>query len=647
MFGRTFVRTGEGHEVTEFAINTSYCPSGKGHEVGHQHIPQWRGSRISTSTPCCPNGKMHEVLHQHFVLPQWRGARNMGNAKEKMNANISASPILIHFITQQIGSQWSEGSLVVLFSVFSTMARYVVSSVAVPAVFGAYYKYRHGHPNPVNITSIEEAVEALNSYKKSLDAVRFVEQYKDKAYLPKLHPIAYGVLARNGSSICSQLPVSSCLIKNGSFEDTLRLFDLGDDWEFALGWLNRVACPEEELNCAEDWLVRRPSQVERLRRLVQLLLLKSEKYNENHFLNVDLVSLLFNMHKEFSETHKDISVLVLKVLANVVRDNRQFAQATLTSEWLPLLSGLTRSGSRVIDRLLAHKIIQNCLYSMGALDYYLPSDLYELHVSENEPMIDIVMIHGLRGSVEYTWRPKGTGLDDLTACWPKDWLPLDVEQPFRILALDYPSYLIQLRGPMDTLQSRSQRFHDQLIAAGLGKRPIVFIGHSMGGLLTKKLLLDFKEEISSKTVGVLFIATPHRGSPVASWAYSVFFPTADVLFLHQANQMNKKLNEEFAPISEKIPLIVSMLEMKESVVLGNSTAMVVPLDSALFGRGAVYQIDESHYNMCKPESRTSAIYSVIISFLNDAVRHVLKQEQKIEIAEDFDHLAGFADTESF
>lgn len=50
----------------------------------------------------------------------------------------------------------------------------------------------------------------------------------------------------------------------------------------------------------------------------------------------------------------------------------------------------------------------------------------------------------------------------------------------RILALDYASSLLHFRGAVQTLASRSRRFQNQLHAAGVGTRPIVFVGHSMG-----------------------------------------------------------------------------------------------------------------------------------------------------------------------
>lgn len=45
-----------------------------------------------------------------------------------------------------------------------------------------------------------------------------------------------------------------------------------------------------------------------------------------------------------------------------------------------------------------------------------------------------------------------------------------------------------------TLDERSSEFVTKLLKAGIGKRPIVWITHSMGGLLVKNMLCKGKTE---------------------------------------------------------------------------------------------------------------------------------------------------------
>jgi hypothetical protein len=72
-------------------------------------------------------------------------------------------------------------------------------------------------------------------------------------------------------------------------------------------------------------------------------------------------------------------------------------------------------------------------------------------------------------------------------------------------------------------------------------------------------------ELLQKTVGILFIATPHRGTPIASQYGRPFLrPTEDVVFLKTGNQSNRQLEAQFAASSKRIPLIWTILECKET-----------------------------------------------------------------------------------
>lgn len=78
-------------------------------------------------------------------------------------------------------------------------------------------------------------------------------------------------------------------------------------------------------------------------------------------------------------------------------------------------------------------------------------------------------------------------------CWPKDWLAQDCKS-LRILGIDYDTNLSlwepncpseQMKKRLD---ERSDEFMTKFLKAGLGHRPIVWVTHSMGGLLVKNML---------------------------------------------------------------------------------------------------------------------------------------------------------------
>ena len=66
----------------------------------------------------------------------------------------------------------------------------------------------------------------------------------------------------------------------------------------------------------------------------------------------------------------------------------------------------------------------------------------------------------------------------------------------------------------------------KLKKAGVGNRKTVFVCYSMGGLVTKKML-EIYPELGAKLEGVVFLGTPHFGSPVAK------------LFTHETEALGK------------------------------------------------------------------------------------------------------------
>ncbi|CAB3399577.1 unnamed protein product [Caenorhabditis bovis] len=506
------------------------------------------------------------------------------------------------------------------------MARYIIPSITISAIYGAYKSWWDSSLKSKPILSLDEAVNSLNLNQNTNEALKYVLQLQDKTFLTSLSPSAVAILARSGSDLCNYVPVKPTSQENIDVTEALRKYNLGDKWNSSLEWINRVACSEEDLSCNDEWLVRMPSQVERLRRMLQLLFLTTEQSFNADLIDIDIVHFLFNIYNEFITTNEDIALLTLKIMSNMVASDEKYAKAMLCSEWVQLLANMVTKGKNLMEKLISHKICQNALSALGTNNYRLRSDIYEVHTSESEPELDIILIHGLRGNVAYTWRQKDSDENILTTCWPKDWLPLDIKRPFRIIGLDYPSYIFQFSGAKHSIQSRADRFKNQLRDAGIGKRPTVFICHSMGGLLAKRLILDCPELMES-TVGILFIATPHKGSPVASWGYSFLLPTDDVLLLNESNPVNKKLNEDFSAISKKIPVIVSMVETKESNLIGNAKGIVVPTKSAVFDQGAVYHIEEAHLNVCKPSARECSTYGVVLNFMLDCFREVSKRKK--------------------
>ncbi len=220
--------------------------------------------------------------------------------------------------------------------------------------------------------------------------------------------------------------------------------------------------------------------------------------------------------------------------------------------------------------------------------------------------VDVVFVHGLLGGVFYTWRQldednsRGWGdrsdlssTEEYSYCWPRDWLR-GMSPHVRVIGVDFDTHLSQWgrevpqgKGMRESLEERSNEILDKLQvwrghsvsfrnrdlfndidlqAAGVGRRPVVFVGHSMGGLIIKRLLTRARERaaedsdseadrlLADNARGVVFYSTPHLGSRVAKLnAYSkyLFFPSTEVQDLEAGSPQLADLHCNFVRMAKE------------------------------------------------------------------------------------------------
>ncbi|KAI0163924.1 hypothetical protein GGR57DRAFT_451829 [Xylariaceae sp. FL1272] len=147
--------------------------------------------------------------------------------------------------------------------------------------------------------------------------------------------------------------------------------------------------------------------------------------------------------------------------------------------------------------------------------------------SDVEVPIDIVFVHGLGGHREGTW----AGTEPSTGVrieWIRDLLPEDLPSA-RIITYGYDSdvtsalYLTQkvLYAHTKSLLTDLKRLREHSPAHN---RPLMFVGHSLGGLVIKSALVQairaeekFGDILRSIT-GICFFGTPHQETRYASWS---------------------------------------------------------------------------------------------------------------------------------
>jgi pimeloyl-ACP methyl ester carboxylesterase len=142
--------------------------------------------------------------------------------------------------------------------------------------------------------------------------------------------------------------------------------------------------------------------------------------------------------------------------------------------------------------------------------------------AEEDRIADIVFVHGLGGSSHDTWRYGLEGSSD-GFFWPEE-LAKDLRN-CGIWTAGYPAGFTRLGQPGMIIEKRAGNLAHKLANVGIGSRPLVFICHSMGGLVIKALVTESqtspdedRRQITSMVRGIIFCATPHRGSAFADAA---------------------------------------------------------------------------------------------------------------------------------
>lgn len=242
------------------------------------------------------------------------------------------------------------------------------------------------------------------------------------------------------------------------------------------------------------------------------------------------------------------------------------------------------------------------------------------------PSNSIVFVHGLTGNRETTWTHTNG------VFWPRE-LVEDI-QTARIMTFGYDADVTKLWG---TAGNNNLRNHGKSLAYAVSdrrrecrNRQIIFIAHSLGGLVCEQALLICREgemhleEVFQSTLGIIFMGTPHGGADLANWGHTL------AKYLNVIRSRNSAILGDLRHKSEVLTAVQQQFQQllrsrgvyiniycffEEKAVAG--VGIIVPEQSAVLSQYPNQSIAANHMDMTKFRGRNDDGYQKVLSRILD------------------------------
>ena len=261
---------------------------------------------------------------------------------------------------------------------------------------------------------------------------------------------------------------------------------------------------------------------------------------------------------------------------------------------------------------------------------------------------DVIFLHGLEGDWYSTWAsscPEGS--------WPP-WLAADIPG-VAVWCVHYPSSATRWRGKSMPIRDRATSLLGTLSHAhGIGHKPFILIGHSLGGLLIKQIVRhsiimdDQYGGFADRLAGVIFFSTPHTGSGLASLAtyFKMIRATPLIRELAKDHSYLRELDDWYRNYAVRTNLPHLSFYEKQNTngirVVGESSG-----DPHLPGMTAI-PVDANHRTICKFPDCDDPIYLQVRRFITtQRMRFIPEPIQPDRSGSGLLGDTGFAPTQNF
>ncbi len=172
-----------------------------------------------------------------------------------------------------------------------------------------------------------------------------------------------------------------------------------------------------------------------------------------------------------------------------------------------------------------------------------------------------------------------------------------------------------------SIRDRAVNLADYLPTIGLGVNPTIFVCHSLGGIIVKEIIRcsalgDASNDLVAKTIGIVFLGTPHAGADLAK--LGSFFRSKLTFDLEGGSSYISGLRNWFSEFAEKSE--ISLSNYLETQRYGGF--IVVSEAAGALGCKNVKDIllDANHSNISKPNSPNDDIFIRIKRDVEKAMR---------------------------
>jgi tetratricopeptide (TPR) repeat protein len=242
-------------------------------------------------------------------------------------------------------------------------------------------------------------------------------------------------------------------------------------------------------------------------------------------------------------------------------------------------------------------------------------------IRKGEGRTSVVFVHGILSSGETSWM-HSTGV-----YWP-ELLAREADlQSAGIYVFTYKTGIFsgtyRLGDVVDALKEHMQ------LDGVLNNRHLIFVCHSMGGVVVRKFLVERAADLIEKKikVGLFLIASPSLGSTYANWLAPIarlFGHTqADALRFEQTNAWLMDLDREFQNLKESRRLKMRGKELVEDtfIALKNIvTDQIVPPFSGARYFGEPYKVpDSDHFSIAKVENSMAEQHRLLLKFIFEPI----------------------------